>query len=420
MSTDFIDIPEGLIHPDRRGIVVDLKRRGGLSHLDMKSFSESSVVLLEFQCDGASGHGSGFFLNIPDLQDFELILTAGHNFIGPNGSETTNLKVSLTSGGQLLPLSVHDFWVCKAFREERKDVHDHAAILVKRISKAGSARGFGFSTKLGEKMDKYQNTHSGEVYVTGYRAQVPYTPTTSSGPFQYCFGDRHERMEYRVKTEQGISGSAVWFGYDGYPTAVAIHTNGPTRKGSGSRGCRLTPELLREVFKWIDRSTNSSAKLGRYQVKLRAQEGRAKPPPGTELPRLGLFMNFSDDFPFARVRLGSGTVFDVLPAEAMASSEKLYYALAVGAKWVLFNPKKKEAVMSNNLQDGCLFWISRQKKKGLGLVFDRAVDGEEWQLKMSGEMISDIDEDDMESSEVTLVKYPADAKLPFVLFAFEP
>lgn len=165
----------------------------------------------------------------------------------------------------------------------------------------------------------------------------------------------------------------------------------PARNGAGSRGSRLTPALLREIFGWVS--------AGEYGVRLRAQ-GKT-----TMLPPRGLYLNFSEDFEFGRVRLGSGTIFDVLPAHV--TPEKVLYALAVGTKWVMFNNARKEVVLTENMRDGCLFMKAnvKIKKKTMQIVVEK--EGKSYQLQMQGTRIREFDGEDAESSEVSMVEYPS-------------
>lgn len=168
----------------------------------------------------------------------------------------------------------------------------------------------------------------------------------------------------------------------------------------GSRGSRLTPKLLREVLGWVTVRDESDG------VSLCARDTRRTGPESTTaLPSLGLYLNFSDGFPFARVRLGSGTKFDVIPA--YVTPEKDHYALTVGDKWVMFNVANQEVVLTEWLKDSCLFQKRdvKVKKKAMRIVLEAG--GKFFQLRVQGTQIKDWDDDD-ETSEVSMVEYPLD------------
>ena len=143
------------------------------------------------------------------------------------------------------------------------------------------------------------------------------------------------------------------------------------------------------------------ASVGEYGVELSAQASLAT---RALLPARGLYLSFPEDFPFARVRLGSGTKLDVLPA--YATSETVLYAMAVGGKWVTFNPAKGELVLSERMRDGSLFKKAnvKLKKKAMRIVVESG--GAGYQLRMQGTRIRKADGEDAESSEVSMAQYP--------------
>jgi hypothetical protein len=141
-------------------------------------------------------------------------------------------------------------------------------------------------------------------------------------------------------------------------------------------------------------------------VRLRAKEHRKTPKPPI-LPSRGLFLSLGN-FGFARVRLGSGTEFDLMPAEVVSSDPRTLYALAVagGGEWVNFKVMENRVELSEKMKDGCLFMQSFQKnsRTWLKIVVKNAQD-KEYLLKMEGNSIKEYDED-AESSEVSFVENP--------------
>ncbi|THU77782.1 hypothetical protein K435DRAFT_769997 [Dendrothele bispora CBS 962.96] len=389
-------LPDELVHPEWNGLYLDRDYSRGIAHTTMQT-AESWAVQLHFKSMGDNSTGSGFFLNIPDLKDYELILTAAHNLIDPSGKKVECLEIDDRYQNKL-EFGDKDCWWCPEYPTSQKPEHDYAAIRVKRSE---SVRGFGFSMRLGE------GDHLSEtVGVTGYRNIEPRQPSTSMGSVVVCFGSAHELVEYRATTEQGISGSAVWMGFNGVPTAIAIHNRRPQSKKGGSRGSRLTPKVLREVFQWLG--------VGKYEVKLQAQAfaGMFLPANMPQPPPRGLYLNFSSTYSSARVRLGDGSAFDVLPAQAAAQSAKVLYSLSYQGKWVLFDPIRQEVVLQDSISDRCLFFMDASSSRGLRIVVQipgkTESQDQKYQLRLQGEMIYDFgDDDDLESSEVSLIKYPS-------------
>ena len=191
-----------------------------------------------------------------------------------------------------------------------------------------------------------------------------------------------------------------WYSHtiSGVRRLTAIHSNRrPASKRGGSRGSRLTPKVLREVFQWFG--------VGKYGVKLRAQ-----PHPGKQTskpPDDGLYLYFSDDDPFALVKRGNGSEFDVLPAQVAQKTSKMHYVLCHQGKWVLYDAIQQNVLLHDRINDRCLFYEERKKKGPAAIVMTFKPRGKDFQLRVQGEMIYGTDDDDSESSEVSMVEYPA-------------
>lgn len=135
---------------------------------------------------------------------------------------------------------------------------------------------------------------------------------------------------------------------------------------------------------------------------------RAYAPPGRKtlpkLPDKGLFLSFEGGMGFGRVRLGSGTKFDLMPAQSTHLKNGQYtdeYSLATtDGKWVTFDcdsPRVSKIVQEMN--DGSLFKIDSKKK----VIVEQK--GKSYELKMEGSYIKEYDEN-AESSEVSFQNYP--------------
>ena len=139
----------------------------------------------------------------------------------------------------------------------------------------------------------------------------------------------------------------------------------------------------------------------------------------TSPPAKGLFLNLSEDFEFGRVKLGSGSTFDVIPAQTMSGSDVMKMAMTIkddwaiqeGKQWVFFSPLQggREVVLIDRLSEGCFFTELNVKKDGrMKLVVEN--EGGEFQLRMQGNRIRDFDDGDAESSEVSMEPYPGKLK----------
>jgi len=182
--------------------------------------------------------GSGFFLNLPNIINKHVVLTAAHNLIS-NGIRTLNLKVTYNNPFQIdpdnpdkvifaddkkpaiieIPVDNTDdsdnVHICKAYYLETGFPSvDYAVICIPRASEG--PRGFGFSLKL-----VHRKSFKGDVHVSGFKGTMmkalrPFTFSSSSMTYhEYYVG-------YQAKTEAGMSGSPVWVEYKGYPTVVAL------------------------------------------------------------------------------------------------------------------------------------------------------------------------------------------------------
>lgn len=125
------------------------------------------------------------------------------------------------------------------------------------------------------------------------------------------------------------------------------------------------------------------------------------------MPPSGLFLKFSDGWDFARVKLGSGSRFDVLPVATASGKEGAAWAMLVKEEWVFFNGIKNEVKLTKKLMDSCLFMVRNVKEKKMTMkIVTVPKDGVQYQLKIQGFKIKEFDGHNAESSEVSLVDYP--------------
>lgn len=212
-----IYMPEDMQHASWRGEAPDVVRASGFQFTDL-DFG-CWTVKLEFQIKGRVATGSGFFINIPDCAK-AVILTAGHNLLSSDGTRSAELTVLGESEADKYRVPEGDIYVARAFTGAHgKPGVDWGVVLYPRERlgsvKKGFGFGFGYSLRLA-----YAQHIGGTVYVSGYRSTTePGHPDTSSGTLVAAY---QEWLEYRLTTEQGLSGSVVWTAYGGCPTVIAI------------------------------------------------------------------------------------------------------------------------------------------------------------------------------------------------------
>lgn len=349
----------------------------------------SWIVKLEFEKDGSPMKGSGFFVDIPNAQ-YDVIFTVAHNLVSKTGTPAKDIKAYNTKyfgemGYSVPPGPEHVIW-CKEYEVNPVPEADYGFI---RIPKSKSnlnpkprGFGFGFSIKLA-----YEDYFRGDVHVTGFQDTSVEQPVTSTGRSGTC---SKKVVMYYAFTEPGISGSAVWIAYKSLPVIIAIHNNAPAEgKKGASRGARLTPTVFRMLFNWLD------SDLILRNIQIHAVDVRPKKD-DPKLPDAGLFLSFEGTLDFARVRLRTGTKFDLLLAEVMPGKANDQYALAVADKgdWVKFVDPL--VMKTGKLEDECLFQRKsfETKPPSWQIVVNTKF------LTMGGEWLKQYDED-AESSELS-------------------
>jgi len=419
-------VPDDLQHPSWTGEQPDRVKSTGLTFATLPT---EWVVQLTFKRGTDSAVGNGFFVNIPGVPGYHVILTAGHNLIGPDKEESREITIRALTAADDYVVPAGQYYICKSFKDQPvdNDPNDWGVILYPRgLPNLFPARyrdqgmtqtqkdmmeasfGFRFSLRLG-----HADSLQGQASISGYRDVSPRgEPRVSSGTIIAAYPTQ---VEYKATTERGISGSVVWIPYRTFPTAIAIHNYGPKYKGAGSRGSRITAELMREVYGFT-----KGASLG---VQLRAH---GTPRQVRELPLGGLFLSFPSTFPFARVHLRSGTPVDLLPAQSGGVPMHLMaVSTPSGMRYAAFNIGKREIVLREKIRDDCLFELvsGKPSKQGeetiqIKIPKDMAdVEGKEkFQLRVQGTAIREFDGDDAESSEVSFVDAPtSDAWTAFAL-----
>ncbi|KAF3928332.1 hypothetical protein AA313_de0209995 [Arthrobotrys entomopaga] len=177
------------------------------------------IVKLKFQQEGNTFYGTGFYLNIPDTTS-NVIVTAGHNLISGNKFETfesKNIEI-LQPNGNSTNEKITGVFIAESYRQDpssKNAKNDYGAIITERSEGVTTAKGFGFSLKLG-----HEELRGRPLEVVGYRVgSIPGLPDTSSG---HCVRSWPGQIEYEVTTEKGFSGSPVFLPCKGHEVAVAI------------------------------------------------------------------------------------------------------------------------------------------------------------------------------------------------------
>ncbi|OJJ46600.1 hypothetical protein ASPZODRAFT_16354 [Penicilliopsis zonata CBS 506.65] len=385
------------------------------------------IVQLEFEQQGNTSYGTGFYINIPGTK-MHVILTAAHNLISKGGQLSKNLRVRGKNSSEFAPKDSNIF-ISQAYRRDPKAgkaENDYGAILV-QSSQSGQARGFGFALNLRD--DRLCNS---KMQVVGYLVDSTLEdPTESSGPCVVC---QPNELRYDVSTEKGLSGSPVFIPYKGHETVVAIHNNAPRPRQKGSRGARLSEPTLREIFGW--------AQVGYTDKALRVLQ--LKPAFGQDM-----YLRLAPEEEYACVRLGRDgldTSFDIFPAYAPASAVENHPLHVFRFRppedwprmnnkqlWVLWDIMQKAVSLTTTLQDYCFVRIVNasdrkvQKKNGgeegvhIVLVNPMGDMGELVELRMGDSMIKaeDIEMGDVETHEVSFEKHRRGKKAKYNIFCFE-
>ena len=226
-------VPDELQHPSWAGEQPDRIKPGGLA---FSTLPVEWIVQMQFQRGAETGVGNGFFVNIPGVPKYHVILTAGHNLIGVDGTLSQNITIKAIDPADDYIVPDGDSYICKSYKAQREnnDPNDWGVVLYprgkpnllpprfrdKNTSQADKdaiedAFGFRISLHLG-----HAETLQGQATVSGYRDQSKRgEPVSSSGAIMSVYPTQ---VEYKLATERGISGSCVWIPHRTFPTAIAI------------------------------------------------------------------------------------------------------------------------------------------------------------------------------------------------------
>ncbi|KAL7795413.1 trypsin-like cysteine/serine peptidase domain-containing protein [Trichoderma ceciliae] len=321
--------------------------------LDKAKFElKSSIVRLEFNFGGGAHYGTGFFVNFP-TNKHDVILTAAHNLINEAKATAQDLMIIYENNGKE---EAKEFRICPQYEEHLgkypkppgHGYYDYGVILLpKNESHANKRQGLGLNLSL--------NLHPTlrelrDAFVSGFGGGSDDVLQTSSGPLEK-FGNQ---IEYQATTEQGMSGSPVWVTYDGQTTVIGIHNMRPARKGAGSRGTKITEQVLRDLCLW--------AGIGFFGKRLCAPGGKGK--------SHNTYLSFPQNSDFAKVFLGSSSAavveesltFDIIPAYMFPrwTNQAPLYAFKLHKPpswdeqkkhWVEWQPERQRAVLVGTLKD---------------------------------------------------------------------
>jgi len=214
-----------------------------LKYIDLDTIN-NWVVKLTFRKFGEAEplSGSGFFLNLPDIQDKHVILTAAHNLILNQRrsldvkviynnpfeieSDHTGEKVKFADDkhGAIIEVPIdntegsRNVHICKAYNGGGDPSVDYGVITIPRTS-ANGPRGFGFSLALA-----YGTSLNGNI--SGFKTDksIPLVKKTLRPPTSSAFNMTYHKnhVKYQATTEKGMSGSPVWVEYQKYLAVVAI------------------------------------------------------------------------------------------------------------------------------------------------------------------------------------------------------
>ncbi|KAI0102606.1 hypothetical protein GGR51DRAFT_287819 [Nemania sp. FL0031] len=419
-------LPKELWHRDRRAHERNREhpKDQPLYNLSNSNSSaiESSVVALRFIKDGTTDGGNGFFVNVPGTEQ-GVIFTAGHNLIDEKKNRTKNLEAWWQ--GQPAWVKIDDSQVrisriYEANPTAASGISDYGAILLPKAP-GTTYPGFGFALKLAEE-ERLEPTLS----ITSYKAgsNIGANPSTSTGPCMNPIINKNQ-LEYKIDTEGGVSGSAVWVGYNKYPTVVAIHNYGPKRAGPkyGSRGTRINLTVLREIFQWV----------GVFQENKRILVKSPSPP----APALGLRLIYSPDDQIIRVVVGESEPdraalerFDVLPVYSSAvvgTKPTVEYGFRQAdssqeSHWISWDKEWECATLASALDRSKLADWALKGKTTMSTI-SRQFDGTLWEVivKADSSVVKpwDLDFPGAEFSGISYQKKGARTKDSFSTFVLE-
>ena len=191
--------------------------------------------------------GTGFFLNLSG-SSHDIILTAGHNLIQNDGKRTRKLRAHITAPATQSKDGVTNLtqeidpsaiYICPEFEAKpvsENKINDWGMILLPQPKIHSPGFGFGFNLRLAfqkfgklktyEARDKVIDSyHEPEMRISSFRFQDnPGSPHERSGKLVVEGEERlrGDQLEYRIDTEEGMSGSPVWMPNRGGECVVAI------------------------------------------------------------------------------------------------------------------------------------------------------------------------------------------------------
>ncbi|KAJ3550242.1 hypothetical protein NM688_g5098 [Phlebia brevispora] len=166
------EVPEYMQHPAWLGEAPDVIKPGGLNFARPDDVDQW-IVKLQWLGDGRPAFGTGFFVNIPEVTAYDVILTAAHNLTNTKGQLSQNLLVHLPQLDQNpdpqmppadpIPVPESQFRICDGYLVRPDPGTDWGAIVLPRNGQHARP-GFGFSLRLA-----FFEDLKGDVFVSGYR-----------------------------------------------------------------------------------------------------------------------------------------------------------------------------------------------------------------------------------------------------------
>ncbi|CRG87127.1 Ankyrin repeat domain-containing protein 17 [Talaromyces islandicus] len=348
---------------------------------------ESAIVQLEFSKSSERGRfgGNGFFIDIPGATQ-RVILTAAHNLIDKTGNRSANMTIKMDGSDTRSPVNEDQIHICPNYERNpatATEASDWGLIFAPDVVSRASANHatFGFALKLA-----YEERLDCDLRVTGFlisnngngssqqenKPTIGKKPVTSTGT---CLNPilNPVQLEYTAKTEGGISGSPVWTMYNGFPTVLAIHNNGSSRRRS-SRGTRLNLEVLKQIYAW------AKCEMLDQLIKVECQ---------SQVP---LYLTYSPTFGILRVVVKEADDpqlmrFNILPVFVAGKSAGedgakdapvlfgLYQEHDGQVRWVSWNEQFGTATLVSDLRGAGLArgW---QQQKAFQIIVDPHGDGE--------------------------------------------
>jgi len=181
--------------------------------------------------DGITVRGSGWQINIPDVENRVIVTSAHCTYQHDHGGYANDIEVRFP--GQA-PIHATTFRASEEWIKAKNSDHDYGVILL-----PGDPGGFGWNS--GFRDNELTNR---EVFTCGYPGDKPVgTQWESDGNITKI---SEERIFYMNDSMPGHSGSPLWTQWNNSIYATGVHSYG----GCPNSSIRITIRVIRQILEW--------------------------------------------------------------------------------------------------------------------------------------------------------------------------